>query len=550
MPFPKGYWLYERSKHLWVSGYPIKSKLFKTPQEFALHLIWLCTSSKDYKDCSCVHCNAPSIPKSIQAPDEFQMIAASEPPVKLEKPVTKTPTIPKVTPVPLPHIPGQPMAAHSPPAVKQQPQKPPTQTPVPVPVPLPVPVPAPAASAPTVTEPKPVTAPTPVPIPQPPAQTQVQAPIQPQTQPQPQPQVQPIAQPQVQTQIQTKPATPTQQVQTPTQSQQNLVWSLKSSPLFRVGELVWYQNGNTWRLGVISAVSGQISTAQNFDLIPIGHGMIFRQNVPKTAKDLRPFYAFSVPGVAIPELKDKIFDETPWEAMLNAVANDAGRRDLIALDASKMAASKIDCSFSLWAPQTQNEDAKAKVIPYYGCFLGAERVEVGDCLRLKPVAMDIKINYEALIMGLRYIITIKGHPSIPHFRGHIYVLVKGEATTAQAAPEETLPIALREEIKWRNHVNAAAKWRAILVKENVTIKEQQIRGRFYPTHRLMPILNPQGFTADAQMAQLNSRMDGNGRPIGQKRNRMDMLGASVAHTARLAFEPVVKELPNNDTPAS
>ncbi|PHH58741.1 hypothetical protein CDD82_2747 [Ophiocordyceps australis] len=39
--FPRGYWLYEKSKHLWVSGYPIKGKLFKSPQEFGLHLIWL-----------------------------------------------------------------------------------------------------------------------------------------------------------------------------------------------------------------------------------------------------------------------------------------------------------------------------------------------------------------------------------------------------------------------------------------------------------------------------------------------------------------------------
>lgn len=520
MPFPKGYWLYERSKHLYVSGYPIKSKLFKTPQEFALHLIWLCTSSKDYKDCACVHCNAPSFPKTYHPAEDSPAPAVIDPPIRSEKPIPKTSTTPKITPVPLPHIPGQPSAGQPPATAKPQPPKP-TIQPSTV---TPIPVPPPAAPVQAPTEPKPAAAPTPVPPPQPQVQTQAQ------------PQIQP------------KPPTPTQQAQTPTavtptQPQPTVVWSLKSSPLFRIGELVWYQNGNTWRLGIISAVTAQ----QNFDLVPIGHGMIFRQNVPKTIKDLRPFYAFSVPGVAIPELKEKVFDEVSWEAMLQPVANDPARRDLIALDASKMAASKIDCSFSLWSPQ--GEDPNAKFTPYFGCFLGAERVEVGDCLRLKPVTIDVKINYEALIMGLRVILVVKGHPGIPHFRGHLYVLVKGEATTATPAAEETLPVALRDEIKWRNHVNPAAKWRAILIKENAAIKDQQIRGRFYPTHRLMPILNPQALTPDAQMAQLNSRMDGNRQPIGQKRNRLDMLGASVAHTARLSFEPLVKESPNNDIQA-
>ncbi|KKA27699.1 hypothetical protein TD95_002363 [Thielaviopsis punctulata] len=59
IPFPNGYWLYEKSKHFFVSGYPIKGKLFKTPQEFGLHLLWLLSSSQDRRDCCCVFCNVP-----------------------------------------------------------------------------------------------------------------------------------------------------------------------------------------------------------------------------------------------------------------------------------------------------------------------------------------------------------------------------------------------------------------------------------------------------------------------------------------------------------
>jgi hypothetical protein len=318
--------------------------------------------------------------------------------------------------------------------------------------------------------------------------------------------------------------------------------------LFRVGELVWYQNGNTWRLGVICAAN-----AQQYELLPIGHGMVQRQNVAKTLKDLRPFYAFSVPGVAIPELKDKVYDDVQWEAMLQAVANDPARRDLLALDASKMAASKIDYTFSLWTPQ--GEDANAKFTPYFGGFFGAERVELGDCLRLKSVPVDLKVQHEALILGLRYIYVVKNQPGVPHFRGHLYMLIKGDASSATPVPEENLPMALREECKWRNHVTPGSRWRCIIVKENFPIKESQIRGRFYPTHRLLPILNAQAFQAalqqgqtDSQMAQLNSRMDGAGRYIGQTTNRLETLGESVPHTARLALEPLVKETPSSGAP--
>ncbi|KAL5621796.1 hypothetical protein BROUX41_005741 [Berkeleyomyces rouxiae] len=59
VPFPKGYWLYEKSKHFLVSGYPIKGKLYKTPQEFGVHLLWLLSSSTNRKDCCCIFCNVP-----------------------------------------------------------------------------------------------------------------------------------------------------------------------------------------------------------------------------------------------------------------------------------------------------------------------------------------------------------------------------------------------------------------------------------------------------------------------------------------------------------
>jgi hypothetical protein len=64
----------------------------------------------------------------------------------------------------------------------------------------------------------------------------------------------------------------------------------------------------------------------------------------------------------------------------------------------------------------------------------------------------------------------------------------------------------------------------------------------------MPILNPAEFQSsieqrrvDEQYAHLNNRMDGAGRYLGRKINRLDTLGASVAHTARISLESFIKE---------
>jgi hypothetical protein len=506
--FPRGYWLYEKSKHLWVSGYPIKGKLFKTPQEFALHLIWLLSSSKEYRDCCCVHCNIPSLPRQTLATEDALVITPSDSPAKADKP------LPKVTPVPLPPMPGQSMATKVASPLQASP----------IPVPRTDSPRAAAVPASTATQTQ-----TAVPIPKPIPATQAHnSPAQASQVQAPQPQTTPAQQ---QVQQQTSPTT---------------LWTLKSPLLFRVGELVWYQNGNTWRLGAIAASNH----THGHELLPLGHTMVPQPNVLKTDHDMRPFYAFSVPGVTIPDLKDKTFDDIPWEAMLRGLTpNEASKRDLLLLDASKTAASRIDHAYSLWSPM--HEDPSGKTIAYYGCFFGAERVEIGDCMRLRQVPMELNVSPDSVYLGLRTIFTSTDYPGAVFFRGHVYQLIKGAVNLPNALPDEALPVAIRDEAAWRRQVSNATPWRWMLVKENVVFQEQSLRGRFYPTHRLSPILNPGRFQdavqngqIDDQFAQLNNRMDGPGKYLGRKRNRLDALGPSVAHGSRLSFELHVKEDPD------
>ncbi|KAH7160292.1 hypothetical protein B0J13DRAFT_643811 [Dactylonectria estremocensis] len=512
--FPRGYWLYEKSKHLWVSGYPIKAKLFKSPQEFAVHLIWLLSTSMDYKDCCCAHCNAGNIAKGAAATEETLIITHEAPkPEKLP---------PRVTPVPLPPIPGQPLLKQASAAARSASAQ---STPV---------VTAQNSPAPAGPVPLPKVQPQPRPQSLPPLQPQSQAPPQLQPSPQPPPQIKTQPQLQAQTQVPLQPqvqAQPHQQPQTtpqpqpqPQAQQQVASWPLKSSLMFRAGELVWYQNGTTWRLGLIAA-----SANGNHEVMPIGHGLVQQMNVTKGDRDMRPFHAFTVPPIAIPDLKRKLFDEVPWEGMIRAPGNDGNKRELLTLDASKMAAAKVDYSYSLWTQLS--EDANAKTVTYYG-----------------SLPAEFNVPAETGVLGLRFIFTTKDFPGSVFFRGHIYQPVTGDIDPPNVVSEDKLPVALRDESQWRNSISPGLRWRWALVKENVVFKEQSIRGRFYPTHRLMPILNPEGFQqavaegkTDEQYAHLNNRMDGSGRYLGRKANRLDAVGASVPHTARFTLELHVRE---------
>ncbi|EGR48058.1 uncharacterized protein TRIREDRAFT_108133 [Trichoderma reesei QM6a] len=512
--FPRGYWLYEKSKHLWVSGYPIKSKLFKSPQEFGVHLIWLLSASKDYGDCCCVHCNTPAPSKPLPP---VQGPARTEKP---ERPV-------KVTPVPLPPIPGQP------------PQRAPSITPVPQ-----------AAQPQQPQQPQPQQLPQQLPQQKPIQQTPVPLPAHIQSN-------QPAQASQSPQLIQPNPSQPVPMAGTnpPTPPKaQAIQWSLKSPLLFRAGELVWFQTGNTWRLGIISNPGNMTPNGMTFELLPIGHAAVPQPNVTKAEADLRPFHCYSVPSVDIAELKDKVFDEVPWESLFQAAGSNAVRRDLINLDASKMAASKVDFSHSLWT--RRGDDPTGKAVSYYGCFFGAERLEIGDAVRVKMAGAEANSS-QTTVMGLLHIFTSADYPGSVFFRGPIYQLSKqgAAASTAGAGTviddeKDKLPLALQEEVRWRTQVTRSRQWCWVLIKDNVVFKEQSIRGRFYPTHRLMPIYNPNEFNAllagqqplRDQHIYLNNRMDGaGGRHIGRKANRLDTLGPCVPHTARLMLEPHIQE---------
>lgn len=319
-------------------------------------------------------------------------------------------------------------------------------------------------------------------------------------------------------------------------------WSLKAPLLFRVGELIWYVGSGGWRLGVIRKIGTTINP-DGYDIIPLGYDMrmpVFPDI--STPVDMRPYHAFSVPPITMPELKGKFYDDVPWPAMLHATDNNTNKKLYLDIEASKLAATKVDSSYSLWSPMP--EDPTGKTTAYYGCYLGTERVEIGDSLRIKPPPEELDVATDKSSFGLRAIFTSTDYPGGLLFRGHVYILVRGDASNA--VPPDQLPVALSDEINWRNSISPPWSW--VLVRENYVLQEKSICGRFYPTPRLLPFLYPPGFNKavrtrqlDDRLFGLNARMDCSIRYVGRCPNRMATLGEAAPPNVALALEPYVHE---------
>ncbi|WQF80218.1 Putative cryptic loci regulator 2 [Colletotrichum destructivum] len=564
--FPRGYWLYEKSKHLWVSGHPDRSRpLYKSPQEFGIHLLWLLSNSNDRNDCRCVHCNTREMPNIdglsvVDGPRALPTATNAQPPSKIRKITPQIPPGTTASPVPA--------AAATPPAVKRE-------TPVPAPTtaakketPIPVPtIPLRAAPAQTSAQAQP-------PLQQQQSQYQHQhqalpsqaPPAQTQGQPPNQAPVQPQAQPQVQAQVQHVNQAPPQ-AQPMYQQPQFLPYpqpylGIQAPTLFRVGELVWFQIASGWRLGIVAVTPTPTNikpgVKPELQILPMSHQLFNQSPIQTLEATARPFLAFSVPNVSIPELQNKAYDEVNWEAFLRSLTpEDTHRREVALLDSSKMAAQKVGVSFSVFSRLGENEGGKK--VDYHGIFLGAERIELGDVLRVRispeqnlPPAAN---NLPDALLALREICTAPiDVPGMAFFKGDIYQPLSGDnapaTDVAMTVPEDKLPRPLREEMVFRKKFAPADRWRCVLLKQNAVLREPDLKGRFYATHRLLPLLDGQakaaseaqkGIVRDVQQ-RLNQRIDTfKTAYIGQKRTRAETIGPALPPGSVLQFEASVRE---------
>ncbi|KAI0913239.1 hypothetical protein F4823DRAFT_87126 [Ustulina deusta] len=319
--------------------------------------------------------------------------------------------------------------------------------------------------------------------------------------------------------------------------------------LFRAGEVVWFKNSNSWRVGMILTSSPALS------IIPFTHPLYRTQEVIKEEADIRPFLAFSIPQInhGLQEFKGQALAQINWQALQERFGanTDASRREGLAIEATKLAATRVDqcySTFNLIQESGQNYEI------FGGIFLGAEKICVGEAVRIILSREQQEQSSEKgmpIVMVVKRIFVSKEGGTLM-FEGSLWKLQHAALAQQPQTPDPAqLPAALRGEKEFRDGILQNRGWCVtwVLMNQNMTVNESAIRGRFYETRRLTPILNPAKFqemlrsqhVGDIQTL-LNNRGDSNGPRVGRVHNRAQAVAGAIPSGVSAQLGPDVIEM--------
>ncbi|KAI0840719.1 hypothetical protein F5Y06DRAFT_261605 [Hypoxylon sp. FL0890] len=317
--------------------------------------------------------------------------------------------------------------------------------------------------------------------------------------------------------------------------------------LFRVGEVVWYRNmQQAFRLGIVLQNVSATNTSQPSSIIkPLAHSRNAIDNVQRSQIEMRPFLTFSVPPVhaALQAIVDQPMASVQWDVLESSLPfEEKTRAQMLSLEASKIAACHIDHSFSLFnAINFRNPLSPPNQQSFGGVFFGCEKIGMFEAARVRVddteyrKEKDIEYTFAMVIKNIVLERIDGGDKERLLFQGDIWLLQ--ETSSPQHAPnQDQLPRAMRREKAFRDSVASVRgvhfDWVCILA--NVTKTEDAIRGRFYESQKLGPILYQsewepslqQGIVPSIEM-RLNNRLDSLGPYIGRKRSRIDTIAGAV-----------------------
>ncbi|KAI1351417.1 hypothetical protein F5Y01DRAFT_125925 [Xylaria sp. FL0043] len=324
--------------------------------------------------------------------------------------------------------------------------------------------------------------------------------------------------------------------------------------LFRAGEIVWFKNNNSWRVGMT------ITSNPSLSIIPLTHPLYRTQAVIKEEADIRPFLAFSIPQInlALQEFKGRALAQIDWQTLQERFGanTDPSRREGLAIEATKLAATRVDQSYSTFnAVQVSGPDHD----DFGGVFLGAEKICVGEAVRIKLSREQQEQSQEK---GMPWVLVIKRilirkEGGTLMFEGSLWTLQHLFSNEQIFSDEQhqtpgpvQLPTALLGEKEFRNGILRNSGWSVkwVLMNQNITVNESAIRGRFYETRRLTPILNPAKFQEMIQTQRvtdiqtlLNNRGDSSGPYVGRVLNRAQAVAGAVPPGVSAQLGPDVIE---------
>jgi len=318
--------------------------------------------------------------------------------------------------------------------------------------------------------------------------------------------------------------------------EQNLDSDSSNPFLYRPGELIWFNKGPAWGLAVIC--KRQVANSKpRYLLQPLSHPL---RNLPSQIREqdgIRPWLAWSVPSTTHSQIANMSYDQIPWDRVLRG---EFGRGDA-EVDGSILAAKQIDASYTLF-DRNDTPVERTGEVSYTGMFLGAEKIWVGEPIRLQAPGDDVVVmvvhQMKEMVIESRSSVTIIGD---------IYKFFQTPTPykNKNEWPHPDLPPRMLADLFFRNEAAENAKtgtWHEWRLSEPMARRGlQDIKGRWYETRTLLPVLRgldqfqqevSQGIISDVGL-WMNSR--GNGGLVGQrKKNRLDTLGRAVPPDVKIS----------------
>ncbi|KAM3069393.1 hypothetical protein ACMFMG_005499 [Clarireedia jacksonii] len=328
------------------------------------------------------------------------------------------------------------------------------------------------------------------------------------------------------------PPKPPPQSASPVRSaEQRLDGDPNSGYLYRPGELVWFNRGHAWGLAVISKRRLDNNVAQ-YLVQPLSHPLSHPPFQIKEQESIRPWLAWSVPTTTIHQIDNLTYEQVPWDRIIRG---EFGSGDF-QVDGSILAAKGIDGSYSLY-DRIESPLVGSGEVHYNGMFLGAEKIWVGEPVRLRVPGDDI------IVLVIQKLIerTVPPATSIVTFIGDIYKFVEMPMPYSNRSewPTPSLPARMVTDLRFRNEVADNANKRTWyewqLLEPAARRGLADIKGRWYETRTLLPVLRgveqyqlglQRGETSDAGL-WMNGRGDTSRGPGVRKKNRKDTLGQAV-----------------------
>jgi hypothetical protein len=256
----------------------------------------------------------------------------------------------------------------------------------------------------------------------------------------------------------------------------------------RPGEVVWYYRPKTgaWGLGVvIRRWIDKTSGGKAYFIQPLSHPHdSLSPELVTTENEMKPWLAWSAPNYTYNYLQQHPtipYEKVDWQGL---VAGRYGQEGVAGVDASIMAAKAVDTTYTLFDYLKKIVNDGVQDTYYNGLFLGAEKIWRGDAVRLR-IGRDTDVMVVTDIVERT---SPQAGGTAVHVIGDIYsyatVPISNPAQLPEFPKNPNLPIRMREDMTWRNHLlvphaRTFAYWKLSAPGSRFDIAE--IKGRWYET---------------------------------------------------------------------